>query len=86
MLLVREATIPVESQACLPPLVTPPYMNKTDIRHGSWRPVIGEVVVKIDESKQIDKYGNQFRYRAKVKDMKEQQMGRWAWDVYLLKS
>lgn len=35
-------------------------------------------------SKQTDNYGNQFRYRAKVKTVNGNQWGQWAWDVFLL--
>ncbi len=38
------------------------------------------------ESKRADKFGNQFKYRAKVKDAKDPKVGRRAWDVFLKKT
>jgi hypothetical protein len=35
------------------------------------------------ESKKRDAHGNRFKYRAKVKDRNDAQVGRWAWDVFL---
>ena len=36
------------------------------------------------ESKKTDSHGNKFIYRAKVMDKNDTQLGRWAWDVFLV--
>ncbi|HEU4711605.1 MAG TPA: hypothetical protein VFS76_08575 [Pyrinomonadaceae bacterium] len=38
--------------------------------------------LEFKESMRVDRYGNQFRYRAKVMDGGS--VGRWAWDVFLI--
>lgn len=37
------------------------------------------------ESRRTDRYGNLFRYRAKVYDSRGAHLGRWAWDIFLLR-
>jgi hypothetical protein len=45
---------------------------------------IESVSLDYKESRHSDRYGNQFRYRAKVYGTNHRDLGRWAYDVFLL--
>ena len=49
-------------------------------------PELGVMRIDLDyrESRRTDQDGNQFKYRAKVRDVHGAQVGRWAWDVFLV--
>jgi hypothetical protein len=36
-------------------------------------------------SKSEDEYGNRFRYRSRITDGRDAQLGKWAWDVFLVR-
>lgn len=36
------------------------------------------------QSRQTDEFGNRFKDRAKVRDSQDAQLGRWAWNVFLV--
>jgi hypothetical protein len=46
---------------------------------------VKSISIKYEESRRVDRFGNQFRYRAKVHDEAGADIGRWAWDVFLAK-
>ena len=49
-------------------------------------PALGVATLDLNyrESKRTDEHGNRFKYRAKVRDAQGHQVGRWAWDVFLV--
>ncbi len=49
-------------------------------------PQLGLRKIELDyrESRWVDQHGNRFKYRARVRDANDAQLGRWAWDVFLV--
>jgi hypothetical protein len=45
---------------------------------------LAKIDLDYQESRRTDENGNHFKYKAKVRDTQDAQLGRWAWDVYLL--
>jgi len=48
-------------------------------------PSLNVTALELDfkDSKRVDEFGNEFKYRAKVRDAANASVGRWAWDVFL---
>ena len=47
---------------------------------------VASIELEYKMSKKTDEFGNEFRYRAKVRDSKGSDLGRWAWDVFLVRT
>ena len=45
---------------------------------------VAAIELDYKESKKTDEFGNEFRYRSKVKSLQGTNVNRWAWDVFLV--
>lgn len=45
---------------------------------------VAQLSLDYRESRRRDRYGNEFRFRARVRDSRGAQVGRWAWDVFFV--
>lgn len=59
-------------------------MSEADELHALPSLGIRRLYLDYKESKKTDAFGNRFKYRAKVDDGRETNVGRWAWDVFLI--
>ena len=62
------------------------HNGKSEARELHTLRALGLKLIELDYkiSTRTDQYGNAFRYRARVKDTHDAQLGRWAWDVFLV--
>lgn len=45
---------------------------------------LNEIDLKYRLSRKTDEFGNQFRYRSKIRNSRTADIGKWAWDVFLV--
>ncbi|MFN2452830.1 MAG: hypothetical protein ABR577_01275 [Pyrinomonadaceae bacterium] len=59
-------------------------VSESEELHTLWELGIEAIALDYRESRRTDRYGNQFRYRAKVYGTNHTDLGRWAYDVFLV--
>ena len=59
-------------------------VSESDELHPLEQLGLSSLDLKYERTKKVDEYGNQFRYRGKVRDARDTHLGRWAWDVFLI--